>query len=200
MSKKDRSYITAPLSSGQRANPQRKRFRLWTFIFFVLAFLIFAFLLVGEFSKNDETTPNKNTDSKNYNTPEPQFKKEGELVLLRADKKDTIKKLDIEIADNDAERTQGLMYRKNMPETQGMLFIFPKPEMHTFWMKNTVMSLDIIYIGADRKIVSIGKYAKPFSEETIPSGKEAQYVLEVNAGFADKYKLAAGDAVDFVKK
>ncbi|MBC8111080.1 MAG: DUF192 domain-containing protein [Verrucomicrobia bacterium] len=157
-------------------------------------------MLVGEFSKSDEAIPKKNTDSKSYNTSEPQFKKEGELVLLRADKKDIIKKLDIEIADNDAERTQGLMYRKNMPETQGMLFIFSKPETHTFWMKNTVMSLDIIYIGADRKIVSIGKYAKPFSEETIPSGEEAQYVLEVNAGFADKYKLTEGDVIDFVKK
>lgn len=127
----------------------------------------------------------------------PVFTKEGELYFLSKVNNDTIRKIDIELATNDAERAQGLMDRKSMTDEQGMLFIFPKEEEQAFWMKNTYISLDIIYVDENREIVSIQKYTTPLSEESLPSFKKAQYVVEVNAGFCDKYHIAYGDKIAY---
>jgi hypothetical protein len=105
--------------------------------------------------------------------------------------------LDIEIADNDEERMRGLMDRQNLPDNAGMLFIFPNEEPRSFWMKNTFISLDIIYINSRKEIGSIQKYTQPKSTYSIPSEKPAMYVLEVNAGFTDKNGINAGDKIDF---
>lgn len=130
---------------------------------------------------------------------EPQFKKEGELEFLSANSKDTIRKIDVELATNDDERMQGLMYRKSMDDNKGMLFIFDKEEEQSFWMKNTIMSLDIIYINSEFKIVKIYKGTTPFSENSLPSGKPTKYVVEVAAGFTDRYKIKEGDKIMFTK-
>jgi uncharacterized protein len=127
----------------------------------------------------------------------PPFKKEGVLYFLSKVNDDTLRQIDIEFADNDQERAQGLMDRKSMSDTQGMLFIFPDAAEQSFWMKNTYISLDIIYLGKDKEIVSVQKYTTPLSEESLPSFKKAQYVLEVNAGFCDKYHIAYGDKVTY---
>jgi uncharacterized protein len=128
--------------------------------------------------------------------PEPQFKKEGELTFFKSDGKE-VKKMEIEIADNGQERQQGLMYRKSMDEGRAMLFIFPTEEMQGFWMKNTIMSLDLMYVNKNKEIVKIHKNAIPFSEKDIPSEKPAMYVVETVAGFADKYGLKEGDKIEF---
>ncbi|RPD42180.1 DUF192 domain-containing protein [Chitinophaga barathri] len=130
----------------------------------------------------------------------PVFKKEGQLSFIGKEKGDTIKTIDIEIAETDEERAKGLMDRKSMEDTQGMLFIFSAPEEQSFWMKNTYISLDIMYVNEKFEIVSIQKYATPLSEESLPSYKKAQYVVETNAGFADKYKIAFGDKIAYTKK
>lgn len=130
----------------------------------------------------------------------PQFKKEGQLSFISKAKGDTIKTIDIEIAETDDERARGLMDRKSMLDSQGMLFIFAAPEEQSFWMKNTYISLDIMYVNENFEIVSIQKYATPLSEESLPSFKKAQYVVETNAGFADKYKVAFGDKIAFTKQ
>lgn len=127
----------------------------------------------------------------------PQFKKEGVLYFLSKVNNDTLRQIDIELAANDEERAQGLMDRKSMTDTQGMLFIFPHAEEQSFWMKNTYISLDIIYIDEKKEIVSVQKYTTPLSEESLPSFKKAQYVLEVNAGFCDKYHIAYGDKITY---
>lgn len=127
----------------------------------------------------------------------PQFKKEGVLYFLSKVNNDTLRQIDIELATNDQERAQGLMDRKSMSDTQGMLFIFPHEEEQSFWMKNTYISLDIIYINEKKEIVSVQKYTTPLSEESLPSFKKAQYVLEVNAGFCDKYHIAYGDKISY---
>ena len=127
------------------------------------------------------------------------FKKEGELTIKKASNDSIIKAIDIEIADNDYETQTGLMYRDSMENNQGMLFVFPKAEIHTFYMKNTRIALDIIYIGADKKIVSIQKNAKPFDESSLPSNAPAQYVLEVNAGLSESWNLEVGDRIEFTK-
>ncbi len=149
--------------------------------------------------KNDKYVFSTDPQERFKNIKEPQFKKEGELEFLSSDGNTVIKKIDVELAENDDERMQGLMYRKSMDEFRGMLFIFDSENDESFWMRNTIMSLDIIYVNAHREIVKIFKHTTPFSESSLPSGKPAQYVVEVNAGFTDKYGIKEGDKIRFEK-
>jgi uncharacterized membrane protein (UPF0127 family) len=103
----------------------------------------------------------------------------------------------VEIADTPSQRNLGLMYRKQMAQSAGMLFIFEETQPLTFWMKNTVLPLDMIFIGEDRKIVGIVKDAVPFTTSPRKVDGSSRYVLEVNAGFSEKHKLKAGDGVSF---
>lgn len=128
--------------------------------------------------------------------PEPPFKKEGDLTFIKKDGKE-VKKIDIEVADNGPERQQGLMWRKSMPENEGMLFIFPEMDMQAFWMKNTIVPLDIIYVDNKKEIVKIYKNTTPYSEKSMPSEKKAIYVVETVAGFCDKYGITEGDKISF---
>ncbi|MEO1032019.1 MAG: DUF192 domain-containing protein [Bacteroidota bacterium] len=128
------------------------------------------------------------------------FKKEGLLELKKAVSDSIIKTLDIEIADNDYETQTGLMYRTELGIQQGMLFIFPDVQMRSFYMKNTKIPLDIIYIDEDKRIVSFQKNAKPFDERSLPSEVPAKYVLEINAGLSDEWQLEVGDKIDFESK
>lgn len=128
---------------------------------------------------------------------EVSFKKEGELTLFKSDS--TQITLDIEIADTDYDVQTGLMYRDSMKDNQGMLFVFENEEPRYFYMKNTRIPLDLIYISENKKIVSFQKNAKPFDENSLPSNAPAKYVLEVNAGLADKWGLNVGDGIDYTK-
>jgi len=101
----------------------------------------------------------------------------------------------VEIADDDREREQGLMYRRSMPADHGMLFDFNPPQQVSFWMHNTVLSLDIIYIGADGRIVNIAANAPPFSDDGIPSQGRVRGVLEINAGRAAALGIIPGAVV-----
>ena len=125
------------------------------------------------------------------------FKKEGELQIKKTASDSIITKLDIEIADDDYSTQTGLMYRKSMKPNQGMLFIFPDSDYRSFYMKNTEIPLDIIYISDNKQIVSIQKNAKPMDETSLPSEAPAKYVLEVNAGLSDTWKLEKGDIIEF---
>lgn len=101
----------------------------------------------------------------------------------------------VEIADDDAERQHGLMYRTSLPDMHGMLFIFPQAKPQAFWMRNTYMPLDIIYIGADGAIVSIQANARPFDETALPSEGPAIGVLEIYGGKAAELGIKPGDRV-----
>jgi len=101
---------------------------------------------------------------------------------------------EVEVVRSQKERSKGLMYRKELPLNSGMLFIFDKEENHSFWMKNTLIPLDIIWINKNKEIVHIYKDAQPNSEESINPGKDSLYVLEINAGEAD---FEIGDKVIF---
>jgi len=131
--------------------------------------------------------------------PEAQFTKEGELWFVRQATAETIARIDIEIADTPAERTQGLMHRSYLPPDAGMLFIFESSGPLTFWMKDTLIPLDVIFVSEAKQIVSIAQNTTPLSETLIPSGGNAMYVVEVNAGFCDARGIAAGDTMDFVR-
>lgn len=101
----------------------------------------------------------------------------------------------VEIADTEAERQHGLMYRTSLPPQYGMLFIFDGPAPRSFWMRNTYIPLDIIYIGADGRIVSIA-HGKPFDESPLPSAGPAVGVLELYDGEAARLGIKPGDKVD----
>ncbi len=121
------------------------------------------------------------------------FVKEGTLTFITGNESRIT--IAVEIADNDSTRTRGLMQRLSLPDKSGMLFIFEEEEPQGFWMANTPLSLDIIYVNADSQIVSIAEYTEPYSSESIPSGAPAQFVVEVPAGFADVYGITVGDGV-----
>ena len=101
----------------------------------------------------------------------------------------------VEIADDDAERAQGLMFRTNLAPDAGMLFTWSRAAPRAFWMKNTYIPLDIIYIGAGGQIVSIAAMAEPFSEEPIPSHGDALGVLEIAGGRAAELGIDIGDRI-----
>lgn len=125
-----------------------------------------------------------------------QFKKQGEVYFQDSAKK-LLKKIDVEIAESEETRHLGLMYRENMQEDQGMLFLFPAEEYQSFYMKNTIMPLDIMFINSKKQIVKIHKNTVPYSEKSLPSMNPAIYVVEVVAGFADKYGIKEGSHIDW---
>ena len=100
----------------------------------------------------------------------------------------------VEVMRTEAEREQGLMFRKSMAQDHGMLFDFETDQPLMFWMKNTYIPLDMVFIGSDGRVVSIARNAKPMDETVIPSKGPAAGVLELNAGAADKIGLKIGDA------
>ncbi len=127
------------------------------------------------------------------------FKKEGELSIRRADIDSTLIRLDIEIADTDYEIQTGMMYREAMGDLQGMLFIFEDIGPRSFYMKNTLIPLDIIFIDENTRIISIHRNAEPLNENGIPSGGDVKYVLEVKGGMSDRWALQQGDLIRYEK-
>lgn len=101
------------------------------------------------------------------------------------------------VADNDLSRRQGLMYIKELPQDQGMLFLFDRPAFASFWMKNTYLSLDIIFIAPDGTVANIAHETLPLSLASIQSVAPVAAVLELLAGTAARIGLAAGDRVRY---
>lgn len=101
----------------------------------------------------------------------------------------------VELADDAASRRRGLMFRESMPLDHGMLFDFERERQQSFWMKNTPLSLDIIFIDRRGIIVHIHHRAVPYDETPIPSGKPASAVLEINGGVARLIGIKEGDQV-----
>jgi len=99
------------------------------------------------------------------------------------------------IADNDQSRAQGLMFVKELPAGEGMLFLFERPQFAAFWMKNTYLSLDIVFIAPDGVVVNIAHDTEPLSVRPIESVAPVKGVLELVAGTAARIGLAAGDRV-----
>ncbi len=139
----------------------------------------------------------KNEKKQSIETAEPQFTKEAELTFKNSSQ-ENIADFDIEIAKTSYEQETGLMYRKSMESNQGMLFIYPNERpRYGFYMKNTFIPLDLIYINSKNKIVDFNENTEPFNETPLPSEVPAKYVLEVNAGTVEKLGLQLGDLADF---
>ena len=103
----------------------------------------------------------------------------------------------VEIADTPAKRQLGLQYRRDLAPDRGMIFLFPQESTQSFWMKNTPIPLDMIFISSDRKIVGIVEQAVPFSMDSRSVSVASQFVLEINGGLARRYGIKAGDSVRF---
>jgi uncharacterized membrane protein (UPF0127 family) len=102
----------------------------------------------------------------------------------------------VEVARNDADRAQGLMFRRSMPADQGMLFDFGRVEPVAMWMQNTYLPLDMLFVRPDGTIARIAANTEPLSTRTIPSGEPVLAVLELNAGTTGRLGIKAGDRIE----
>ncbi|MBI5512058.1 MAG: DUF192 domain-containing protein [Deltaproteobacteria bacterium] len=98
----------------------------------------------------------------------------------------------VEVADDAATRARGLMYRTALDPNAGMIFIFPNESEHSFWMKNTYIALDMIFADANKNVVGVVRNAEPLTETARSIGVPSLYVIEVNAGFADRHAIDTG--------
>jgi len=183
--KKSSSKKRTNLTVGAR---NKKSFRIITFIIIVIVaiFLIFTNILRNNNDSGDQKI------MQNYSVFE--FTKEGELTFTSSESEFKAK-IDIEIAEDDEARGQGLMYRNKMLESQGMFFIFDREQPQSFWMRNTPLSLDIIFVNKNNEIVKIHKDTTPFSESSYATLSPAIYVVEVIAGYTDTYGISEGDKI-----
>lgn len=166
-------------------------------IIFVAATLLISCKDTPKHDNNKSGKPHKELKVHNYDFDNPpEFRKDGELQFIN-DNDSVIFGIDMELATCEEEHARGLMYRKQMDENKGMLFIFQNEGIRSFWMRNTIIPLDIIYINADKKVVSIAKNAKVLDETSLPSEAPAMYVVEINAGLCDKYGIVKGTEISF---
>jgi uncharacterized protein len=165
----------------------------------LVVIIAFAFVQCDNGKKKERKTIKPggiNTPVYNFENP-PKFRKDAELVFLSADGTNQIYKIDIEVASNDEERARGLMYRPEMEDNHGMLFLFDSDQIQSFYMRNTVLSLDILYVNSKMQIVHIYNNTIPYSEESLPSKAPAKYVVEINAGLCEKYGIQEGDIIRY---
>jgi len=189
--KKAKKRKKQPASSG------KKSVNLFAglFVLLLLGSLIAFPLLQKRSGSNSSQSPVSSHEPQQPKVP-PTFKKEGVLYFIKSTTGDSLR-IDIEVAQTEAETTQGLMFRTHINENQGMLFIFDKAEMRSFWMKNTYLPLDIIFVNEQLEIVTIRHNAQPFSRASQASTAEAQYVVEVKGGFCKRHGIEEGDRIAF---
>jgi uncharacterized protein len=103
----------------------------------------------------------------------------------------------VEVAVTPEEHARGLMYRSKLAADAGMIFVFDEPSVQRFWMKNTLIPLDMIFIGKDRKIVGVVEDAMPETESERMVGAPSQYVLEIGGGLSARLGIKRGEPVEF---
>jgi len=137
--------------------------------------------------------------AENAPTPAPQTETHPvsglEVIPLTVTSQGQAHEFRVEMARTPEAQAQGLMFREKMGPDEGMLFPYSQPRILSFWMKNTVLPLDLIFIGPDGKVINIAANAKPYSEDQIYSEAPASAVLELNAGRAAELGIAPGDEV-----
>ena len=117
-------------------------------------------------------------------------------VALEVHFKSVSKSLDVEVANSDTKRRQGLMYRKDLAKDRGMLFLWPQSNTKCMWMKNTSLPLSVAYLSNDGVIQEIYNMV-PFSVDSVCSANSTRIALEVNAGWFEENGIAVGDKLDF---
>lgn len=127
------------------------------------------------------------------------FQHDGTLTFLRGDSA-VLATINIEIAETPQRRETGMMGRPTLDENNGMLFIFEQDQELAFWMMNTLVSLDMVFVNSKMEIVTIQAKATPFSTESYRASKPGMYVVEVNAGFCEQHGIQEGDKIRFERK
>ena len=120
-----------------------------------------------------------------------------QVVDLTVTSRGSAHRFRVEVAASAQEQQRGLMFRTQMGADEGMIFPFPQARMASFWMRNTVIPLDIIFIGPDNRVLNIAAMTTPYSEESVRSIAPASAVLELNGGRAEQLGIAPGDMVDW---
>ncbi|OAO05108.1 hypothetical protein A8B75_04710 [Sphingomonadales bacterium EhC05] len=158
--------------------------------FFALSGLLFASINIsGCYAQSADSAPRQAVD-------EAKFAESGlRLIPLTVESSGTIYQFDVELAKTQAEQAQGLMFRTEMAPDRGMIFPFSQDRMASFWMKNTVIPLDIIFIRRDGTIESIAANTIPYSLAPVQSGEPVAAVLELIAGRAQELNIQPGDMV-----
>ena len=186
-------------TEGKKNTSRKRKSKMTAGQWGIIAVMILGLigLVIPNLPKSSKPRPVLTETTKTNMIVEPQFQKEGELSFKNADGEE-ISKIDIEIADDESQRMSGLMHRKSMDENKGMLFLFDKNDPTTgFWMKNTHISLDIIFTNENKEIITIHENAEPFSERSLPPTEPAIYVIETVAGYCQKHGIKVGDVFDF---
>ncbi len=156
--------------------------------------LILAFILLMFFSCSGtgEVKSQKSGGQENV------FREDVKVHII--DGKDTLATFKTEVAADEYKRETGLMYRKQMDDDRAMLFVFEDEDVRFFYMKNTYIPLDIIYIGSDSTIVSIAKRANPLDETPLSSYYPARFVLEIKGGLGDRLGIHKGNKISIEKR
>lgn len=139
-----------------------------------------------------------NTPSRTIKEASVVFKKEASLAIFNLNG-ELVKEYDIELADTPYERQTGLMYRTEMNSHNGMLFIFEDSAIRSFYMKNTLISLDLIFLNESLEIISICKNTTPNDESSIPSLAPAKYVLELRSGQSELHQFTEGMKIKYTE-
>ncbi len=187
-------------AESKKNTPRRRRSKMSAGQWGIIAVMILGLigLVIPNLPKKSKPRPDLTKVETAPPVVEPVFQKEGELSFISGETGEAITNIDIEIADDDQTKITGLMYRKSMEENTGMLFIFDKSDPTLgFWMKNTHIPLDIIFTNENKEIITIHKNAQPMSETSLRPREPGVYVIEVVAGFCDKYGIKEGDRFDF---
>ena len=140
-----------------------------------------------------EVPPPKNPGSGSATTSMPS--QPTAKVYLQTDKGEVA--VDVEVVNTEAKIEKGLMYREHLPPENGMLFMMGEIRVWTFWMKNTLIPLDMIFIGQDMTVAGIVQNAEPLTETLRKTDKPSLYVLEVNGGYTAQHGVSAGAKVRF---
>ncbi|WP_430464479.1 DUF192 domain-containing protein [Tabrizicola sp.] len=106
-----------------------------------------------------------------------------------------IQRFSVEVADDSQSRARGLMFRESLPLSSGMLFVFPAPKHATFWMKDTPIGLDIIFVDVTGRVLRVHENAVPMSEALIDGGPDVAFALEINAGLARPMGIEPGSVL-----
>ena len=153
---------------------------------------LFVLLALGPFvlagCASDSATP----------STEEGFEVEGALAFLTPGG-DTLRTIDVDIADTDAERRRGLMRQRSLGYDRGMLFVFDSVDEGGMWMKNTPLPLDIVFVAPDSQVINIARRTTPFSEESIEPAAPRNFVVEVRAGFANRFDLTDSTRVRWTR-
>lgn len=163
-----------------------------------VAFLVLLFaslLLVAGCGGGESSTPKQNEPAATNPSGTTQSTTLDSTTIAIISSDGTRTELEVEIADNDAERERGLMERTALAENAGMLFVFDREQRLSFWMKNTLIPLSVAYIASDGRIVDI-QDMQPHDETPHPSAGPARYALEVNQGFFGEHGIGVGDMVE----